>query len=190
MDIILDVSEFQSLQQLDWLLRNAEDNVVAVYIKGTQGLSYRDSLAQAFAECCQSHNTAFGYYDYLTNDQAVDQEAYFAAFLAKQPKPGVITMLDAEGAYNKYAAGEEHWQEAYGGRIIGYSSLSDMPKYASLTIPKWVAQYDSMNYTRPEQREIDDYKADGYAAWQFTDNYMRLNQDASILLADFSVIKA
>src|SRR5271156_3787506 len=82
--IILDCSEFQSVDQLDRLLHGADDEIVAVYIKGTQGLSYRDSLATAFAECAKSHDTAFGYYDFMTNDQSDDQ----AALLQGVRRPG------------------------------------------------------------------------------------------------------
>lgn len=190
MQILLDVSEFQSVAQLDQVLRNADDEVVGVYIKATQGLSYRDSLARAFAECCASHNTPFGYYDFMTNDQAVDQEEYFKRFVAGVPRASFMPLLDCEGAYAKYAAGVEHWEDAYGGKVAGYAQLSNISKYAELSIPKIVAQYDSTSYTRPTQSEIDAYSAKGYAAWQFTPNYMGLNQDASVLLGPLDVLRA
>lgn len=189
MQVILDVSEFQSVAQLDQMLHSADDEIVAVYIKGAQGLSYRDSLAAAFAKCAESHNTAFGYYDFMSNDQAADQAAYFKAFASRVPRATVCPMLDCEGSYDKDAAGVEHWQAATGGKVVVYAQLSNMPSYASLAVPKWVAQYDSMRYYRPTQAEIDAYKAQGYVAWQWTSNYMGLNQDASVLLGDLSEIR-
>jgi GH25 family lysozyme M1 (1,4-beta-N-acetylmuramidase) len=188
MKIVLDVSEFQSVAQLDSMLRYADDEVLGVYIKATEGLSYRDSLATAFAECCKGR-VAFGYYDFLSNDQADAQEAYFKAFTARVPSATIIPMLDCEGSYNKYAAGVQHWQAAFGAKAIVYAQLSNMPQYASITLPKWVAQYDSMSYYRPTQAEINAYAQQGYALWQFTSNYMGRNQDASVLLGDFEVLR-
>lgn len=188
MQIILDVSEFQSVAQLDRLLRNADDEVVGVYIKGTQGLVYSDSLATAFAKCCDSHNTPFGYYDFMTNDQADEQAEYFKDFLSRVPTPKLIEMLDCEGSYDKFAAGVEHWAAALRAKVEVYAQLSNMPSYSGLTVPKWVAQYDTMNYYRPTQDEIDAYKSQGYVLWQWTDSYMGLGQDASVLLTDLSAI--
>ena len=191
MQIILDVSEFQSVAQLDRLLHNADDEIVGVYIKGTQGLTYRDSLATAFAQCCQSHNTAFGYYDFMTNDQADEQETYFKAFTTRVPRASLIPLLDCEGGYDKGALGVQHWQAANGGKVAVYAQLSNMPQYAGLTIPKIVAQYDeSGTYYRPSQAEIDAYRQQGFTAWQFTDSYAGLNQDASVMLGDFAELKA
>ncbi len=192
MKIVLDVSVYQSVAQLDHLLKNAPDEIVGVIIKATQGLSYSDSLADAFAAVCESHNTAYGYYDFLTNDQVNVEEAYFKDFVSrlKHNKPQIKPTCDMEGAYNKFAAGEQHWEDAYGGSCIGYGPLSTMPKYASMNNPKWVAQYDSMSYYRPQQSEIDAYAKQGYAMWQFTDSYLGLSQDASVLLTDFSVLRA
>jgi GH25 family lysozyme M1 (1,4-beta-N-acetylmuramidase) len=190
MQIVLDVSEFQSVGQLDELLRGADDEIVGVYIKGTQGLTYRDSLATAFAQCAQSHNTAFAYYDFMTNDQADEQESYFKAFEARVPAATLITTLDCEGGYDKGAAGVQHWQAANGGKVVVYAQLSNMPLYAGLAVPKWVAQYDEEGtYYRPTEAEIDAYRQQGYALWQWTDSYMGQNQDASALLGDFSVLK-
>lgn len=189
MDVMLDVSEFQSVAQLDQLLRTADDEIVGVYIKATQGLSYSDSLAAAFAKCAMSHNTAFAYYDFLTNDQASAQAQDFKSFVASLPKAPWIPATDCEGAYNKFAAGDENWMAAYGGRALTYAQLSNMSNYTALKTPKWVAQYDSMNYRRPLPSEIAAYTQQGYAAWQFTSNYMGLNQDASVVL-DLAALKA
>lgn len=184
MQVVLDVSEFQSVSQLDQILRSADDEIVGVYIKGTQGLSYRDSLATAFAQCAESHNTPFGYYDFMTNDQTNEQAAYFKGFESRVPKAKLKTMLDCEGSYNKYAAGVEHWGAAYGSESVVYAQLSNMPNYASLKNPRWVAQYDAMHYYRPSANEMAAYKAQGYVLWQWTSCYEGLNQDASVLLAD------
>ena len=189
MNVILDVSEFQSLGQLDHLLRNADDEVIAVYIKATQGLAYSDSMADAFAAVCLAHNTPFGYYDFMTNDQASSQAMSFKDFIASlRHKPSRRPMTDAEGAYNKYAAGITNWENAFGTVPLIYAPLSMMPKYASMPNRKWVAQYDSMSYYRPAQSEINAYASQGYAAWQFTSNYCGLNQDASILLGDMGAL--
>jgi GH25 family lysozyme M1 (1,4-beta-N-acetylmuramidase) len=188
MQIILDVSEFQSVGQLDQLLSNADDEIVGVYIKATQGLDYRDSLATAFAQCATSHATRFGYYDYMANDQADEQEAYFKAFVSRVPVGKLIPMLDCEGGYNKGAAGVEHWQAAFGGNVLVYAQLSNQPQYSSLSVPKWVAQYDPTSYYRPEPSEISAYQAQGYILWQWTSNYMGLNQDASVLLGSLDSI--
>jgi GH25 family lysozyme M1 (1,4-beta-N-acetylmuramidase) len=189
-NIVLDVSEYQSVGQLDALLHSADDEIVAVYIKATQGLIYSDDLASAFASCCIKHDTAFGYYDFLTNDQASSQALDFKTFVAKLPKAGIIPMTDCEGAYNKYAAGDTNWMDAFGGKAVTYAQLSNMPKYTALTTPKWVAQYDSMTYYRPSQSEIATYQKDDYVLWQFTSNYMGRNQDASVLLDDLSVLRS
>ncbi len=190
MQVLLDVSEFQSVAQLDRLLKDADDEIVGVYIKATQGLSYRNEIAGAFAACAQAHNTDFGLYDFLTNDQANAQARAFANFSkGLQADATLRPMVDAEGAYIKYAAGVTNWATAYGSEPILYAQLSNMPRYANLRIPKWVAQYDSMSYYRPSAAEIANYRAQGYAAWQFTSNYMGLNQDASVLLAPIELLR-
>ncbi len=190
MQVVLDVSEFQSVSQLDSLLRKADDEIVAVYIKATQGLNYSDSLASAFAGVCKTHNTALGYYDFMTNDQAVEQELDFHDFVSSlRYKASVRPMTDAEGAYRKYSAGIANWEHAYGSEPIIYFSLSNMSRYAGMKNPKWVAQYDSMTYYRPSESEIAAYRNQGVTLWQFTDNYMGLNQDASVVVGNFEDLK-
>jgi GH25 family lysozyme M1 (1,4-beta-N-acetylmuramidase) len=191
MQIVLDVSEYQSVGQLNELLTNADDEIVGVFIKAAQGITYIDSLATAFAKCCASHNTAFAYYDFLTNDQANAQALTFAQFVKTLPPATILPMVDCEGFYAKYELGVEHWETAYGKNAITYAQLSNMPNYADLTTPKWVAQYDEAGeYYRPSEVEIDSYRAQGYALWQWTDAYMGYVQDASVLLVDFSVLRA
>lgn len=192
MKIVLDVSEYQSIGQLDSLLRNGPDEIVGVYIKATQDCTYRDGLAAAFAKCCAHHNTPFGYYDFLTNADCAAQAQYFAQFVAGLPAAPLMPMLDCEGSYDKWSAGVEHWKAAYGKNVTVYAQLSNMPNYGALkpTIPLWVAQYDSMTYYRPQQSEIDMYTEQGYLLWQFTSNYLGLNQDASVVLADFKELLA
>ena len=182
--ILLDVSEFQSVGQLDRLLKSADDEIVGVYIKGTQGESYRDSMATAFAQCAEKHNTPFGYYDFLMNDQANVQAEYFKGFESRVPASKLKPMLDCEGDYNKYSAGVQHWDAAYGSTSLVYAQLSNMTQYSGINNPKWVAQYDQNNYYRPSDGEIQAYKSQGYVLWQFTSNYQGLGQDASVLLAD------
>lgn len=189
MNIVLDVSEFQSVAQLDQMLRNADDLVVGVYIKATQGLSYRDPLAASFAMVCQHHNTPFGFYDYMTNDAVSDQVEYYKSFLDGQPLARLIPMLDCEGAYDKGALGVAHWKAAWGGPVVVYASLANMPDYDQLTLPKWVAQYDSTSYYRPSTAELNNYRTKGYTLWQWTSNYMGLNQDASVLLGSLDTLK-
>lgn len=185
MKVILDVSEFQSPAQLDNLLHTAPDEIVGVYIKATQDVNYRDSLCDAFAAVCEKHNTPYGYYDFLTNAQIIDQEKTFAEFVnSLKHKPSLKPMTDCEGAYNKFAAGVTNWEVDFGGQCVTYAQLSNMPQYASMNNPKWVAQYDSMSYYRPRQSEIDAYKREGYVLWQWTSNYLGHNQDASVLLDD------
>jgi GH25 family lysozyme M1 (1,4-beta-N-acetylmuramidase) len=186
MQIVLDVSEFQAVTELDQCLTNADDEIVGVYIKATQGLDYTNPTALDCALCCTQHNTPFGYYAFLTNDQIDEQQADFKAFTATLPAASLIPMLDCEGSYDKYAAGVTHWA---GPKII-YAQLSNMPDYASLLIPKWVAQYDQTEYYRPQPSEIAAYKQQGYTLWQWTDRYMNRNQDASVLVGDFSALKA
>lgn len=190
MQILLDVSEFQSTSQLETLLHHAPDEIVGVYIKATQGLSYRDEVAGAFAKVCNAHNTPFGYYDYLTNDQAAEQAEYFQSFVSRMPKAAMAPLLDCEGSYAKYAEGVEHWRAAIGGNAVVYAQLSNMVYYRSVNLPKIVAQYDKMGYYRPSVAEIQAYQQQGYLGWQFTSNYIGLNQDASILLGDFSLLRA
>lgn len=189
MKVVLDISAFQSPAQLDALLKNADDEIVGVYIKATQGLYYTDDLASMFVSVCQKHNTAYGYYDFMTNDQTSDQEKYFADFIRGLPAPSLKMMMDAEGSYDKWAAGTLNFETAYGHPGILYAQLSNMPKYKGSGLIEWVAQYDSMSYYRPQQSEIDAYTQQGYALWQWTSNYMGFNQDASVLLADFEVLK-
>ena len=186
MQIVLDVSEFQSVAQLDQLLTNADDEIVGVYIKATQGLTYSDALAESFAGVCMKHKTAFGYYDFLTNDQIDQQQQAFKTLVSGlRDSPSLIPMLDAEGSYDKFADGVSHW---VGAKLL-YAQLSNMPKYGGLTVPKWVAQYDQGGYYRPQPSEIAAYVKQGYALWQWTDSYMGYNQDASVLLGSLSALK-
>lgn len=191
MKIVLDVAEYQSLGQLDSLLRNGPDEIVGVYIKATQDCYYRDGLAAAFAKLCQQHRTPFGYYDFLTNADCATQAQYFKQFVAGLPPASLVPMLDCEGAYDKWSVGVEHWKAAYGGNVTVYAQLSNMPQYGALppSIPLWVAQYDSMKYYRPQQPEIDAYTQQSYLLWQFTSNYLGLNQDASVVLADLKELQ-
>lgn len=190
MQIILDVSEYQSTAQLDALLRNGPDEIVGVYIKATQDLDYRDSLADAFAAVCVAHRTLFGYYDFVTNAQMNAQAVAFADFVKSlKHAPTLRPMTDAEGAYVKWAAGIENWARTFGSDPALYAQLSNMPKYVGLRLPKWVAQYDSMTYYRPSEDEVAAYKQQGFIAWQWTSNYNGLNQDASVLLGDISALK-
>ncbi len=190
MQVVLDVSAFQAVAQLDALLGGrADDEIVGVYIKATQGLGYSDALATAFAQCCIAHNTPFGYYDFLSNDQANAQAARFKDVVARLPRASLIPMVDCEGAYALWSAGVEHWQAAIGGSAITYAQLSNMPRYSDLPTPKWVAQYDAMSYYRPSNSEIALYAAEGYLLWQFTSNYCGQNQDASVLLGDFARLR-
>ncbi|HLI96114.1 MAG TPA: GH25 family lysozyme [Candidatus Baltobacteraceae bacterium] len=189
MQIVLDVSEFQSTSQLDSLLRNADDEIVGVYIKATQDVTYRNSVADAFAGVCRTHDTPFGYYDFLTNTTMSAQATYFSDFVRSLAHaPSLSPMVDAEGAYDLFATGVEAWAEQYGEKPVLYAQLSNMPHYANLALPKWVAQYDSMTYYRPKQSEIDSYRSQGYVLWQWTSNYAGLNQDASVLIGDLSTI--
>lgn len=190
MQVLLDVSEYQTVAQLDRLLTSADDTIVGVYIKATQGLSYRDALADAFAHCCIEHKTPFGFYDFMTNDQAANQEEYFQRFLDDQRLAELIPFLDCEGSYAKGAAGFANWQRAYGKKTALYAQLSNMPQYAGLTVPKFVAQYDRMAYYRPSVSEIQTYQRQGYAAWQFTSKYCDLNQDAYVLLVPLEELKS
>jgi GH25 family lysozyme M1 (1,4-beta-N-acetylmuramidase) len=190
MQIVLDVSEFQSTSQLDSLLRNADDEIVAVYIKATQDVTYRNSLADAFASLCNNHNTPFGYYDFLTNTTMSDQVSTFSDFVRSLTHaPSLSPMVDAEGAYNLFGAGIQAWTAQYGINPVLYAQLSNMPRYTNVALPKWVAQYDSMTYYRPKPSEIDRYRSQGYVLWQWTSNYAGLNQDASVLVGDFSAIR-
>lgn len=192
MKIVLDVSEFQTTAQLDHLLHNAPDEIVGVYIKATQDVTYRDDLAAAFAKVCQQHNTAFGYYDFLTNADCAAQAQFFETFVSSLPRASLMPMLDCEGAYDKWSAGVEHWKAVSGKNVTVYAQLSNMPQYGALppTIPLWVAQYDRMAYYQPSQDEINAYTRDGYVLWQFTSNYLGLNQDASVVLADMNQLGA
>src|SRR5579872_5640057 len=133
MQIVLDVSEFQSTSQLDSLLRNAEDEIVGVYIKATQDVTYRNSLADAFAAICKTHNTPFGYYDFLTNATMSEQVTAFSDFVRSLAhQPSLLPMVDAEGTYNLFAAGVQAWAAQYGANPVLYAQLSNMPRYASL----------------------------------------------------------
>lgn len=191
MQIVLDVAEFQSVAQLDALLGGrADDEIVGVYIKATQGLAYRNALAAAFAACCVAHHTPIGYYDFLTNDQANAQAQTFAQFVATLPKAELMPMVDCEGAYDLWTAGAEHWERAIGKPAVTYAQLSHMANFQSMRTPKWVAQYDSMSYYRPSDGEIAAYRSGGFALWQWTSNYCGLNQDASVLLGDFASLRA
>lgn len=190
MQIVLDVSEWQSVAQLDTLLTKADDEIVGVWIKATEGVSYRDSLADAFTACCDDHKTPFGFYDFMSNDQADAQRAYFQNFVADQALAELIPMLDCEPPYSKGEAGVQHWQAGYRARVIVYASLDNMPQYAGLALPKWVAQYDQPEYYRPQEAAIASYKTQGYTLWQWTDNYMGFGQDASVLLGDYATLRA
>jgi GH25 family lysozyme M1 (1,4-beta-N-acetylmuramidase) len=185
--IVLDVSANNTVAQLDALLRNAPDEIVGVHIKATQGLAYTDALASAFAAVCKQHATPFGYYDFMSNDGAAAQAQDFAAFLKSLPAASLVPMLDCEGAYQLYALGADHWEAAFGmtGALL-YAQLSNMAKYTSLPSKtlKWVAQYDTMSPYVPALSEIEAYKNQGYALWQYTSAYDGRNQDASVLLLD------
>lgn len=189
MKILLDVSEYQSPAQLDALLHGAPDEIVGVYIKATQDVTYRNQLAGALAQVCQQHKTPFGYYDFLTNAQAADQAGYFYDFIATLPAPSLRPMLDCEGTYNKWAAGVRNWGAAREAKAVLYAQLSNMPRYTGLDIPLWVAQYDRMSYYRPGEDEIADYANQGYVAWQWTSAYLGQNQDASVLLGSLDALR-
>lgn len=190
MKVLLDVSAFQSVAQLDQLLGPSGPNeIVGAYIKATQGLVYTDSLAAAFASVCKSHNTPFGYYDFMTNDGAAQQAQDFAAFVKTLPVPSLKPMLDCEGAYQLYALGVEHWETAFGSGAVLYASLAMMPKYVGLPGPKWVAQYDRNTPYVPQASEIAAYASQGYTAWQYEDCYEGMNQDASVLVGNFDDLR-
>lgn len=197
LQVVLDVSEFQSAGQLDSILGNCPDEIVGVYIKATQDLDYRDYLCEVFTSVCKKHNTAFGYYDYMTNAQADEQERYFANFTATLDAPELIPMMDCEGAYTLYAAGALHWEQAFGAQALLYGSESEMPKYPPEQFAKrWVAAYPEslasgklQFASQASPSAIASYTASGYLLWQFTDSYMGHNQDASILLGSFEALK-
>lgn len=189
MDIVLDCAAYQTPEHLDNLLKNAPDNIVAVYVKATQGLNYTDASAASLVAVCQKHNTPHAYYDFMTNDQMIAQEKFYTEFIHGLPPSTLKMMLDAEGSYNRWLAGVEHFEYALGSEPLLYAQLSNMSKYQGGKLLRWVAQYDSMSYYRPQQSEIDSYKQQGYVLWQFTDSYLGSSQDASVLLASMNDLR-
>lgn len=186
MNIVLDVSAYQTFDQVDKLLSSAPDQIVGVYIKVTEGLNYRVSEAPGFVDVCKKHNTPFGYYHFLTNDDCSAQAKYMQEYVATLPQASLIPMIDAEPPYNKGLAGVEHFPLNRG---IVYASWGNIDQYKTLGLDLWVAQYDKSSYYRPAQSEIDGYAGQGYDLWQWTSAYENLNQDASVVLRDFNRLK-
>lgn len=190
MEIILDVSEYQSPAQLDAILADAPDTIVAVYIKAAQDLVYRDEAIALYARICQRHSTLFGYYDYMGNHQTAEQSQFFTAAIAKAPTAALVPMLDCEGTYDLYEIGVQNFRAHLGERVIEYSSLAYQDRYASERL-RWVAQYPEPFLERGSDvpaSSIEQYRSQGFTAWQFTDRYLG-QVDASVLLVSLDALR-
>lgn len=196
--VILDVSEFQTPNQLNELLSASsagkfctdeiDEKIVGVYIKLTQDIHYRNQLAGIFAEICKHHGIPFGYYDYLTNNQQMIYEyKWFQISASLAPEYSLFPMLDCEGGIlEEGSKAPLHWIGGSMHPAIIYASLSAMPAYMRTNLPLWVAQYNLSSPSFAHATKLDEilnYQL-RYTLWQFTEHYAEMNQDASILLVD------
>lgn len=199
MQVVLDVSEWQSPALLDKILSSAPDTIIGVSIKATQDITYRDFTCNAFAHVCEMHNTPYGYYDFMTNAMEVDQAKYFKNFVESLTynNPRVRDMMDLEGAYDKWAQGAINWEAAFNDDALVYAQESNMYHYPEQQFSRrrWVAQYpersDGSTYAFTSwipDIQLNMKKAAGYVLWQFTNDYMFNGVDASILLGNVSDI--
>lgn len=187
--VVLDVSEYQTPQQLNEILTQKEEDIVGVYIKLTQSIDYINDLANIYAGICKKHGIPVGYYDFLTNNQQmIDEKKWFNLALTKlRLNMDLIPMLDCEGDVVKEGdVAASHWIGGQSDPVIVYASESVMSNYEHEKY-KWIADYIRASDELSSDIEVNDsisFRNDGYTLWQFTDHYMGYNQDASILLID------
>lgn len=183
MNIVLDISEWQEPELLDEILANSPDEVVAVYIKASQGLNYANENIKAYTSICGKHNTAHGYYHFMSNDPPIEQASFFLNHTAKEARSSLRNMIDCEPPYTLYQVGVAKFSTVVKNPIV-YASMTYMYNYSSIPFARWIAMYRPYDHGEAETLRIQQY-----ALWQYTDNYLGRGIDSSVLLAPFEKIK-
>lgn len=191
---IFDDSDFQTPEQLDYLLKNAQVEVDGVWIKATQGLWWKSTIADKLAAVCINNNTAHGYYHFAESSMMASQRGFFSNAIKSWPIADLGVMLDYEdpGALAKGLLGIAHFTPdiAYGPESF-WESVNwgdDLP------CVKWLAQY--FNDRRLDMQQAAFYREKGIGLWQYADYFVdgsgkQWNQDVSVLLLDsFQPLKA
>lgn len=64
----IDLSHHNNLGENDWKILKNNKKVDFVYIKATQGLSYKDPMRFTHAELAEKNGIAFGYYHFFEDN--------------------------------------------------------------------------------------------------------------------------
>lgn len=167
----IDISSHQG--NIDWEKVGNDRNIRFVYIKATEGATYRSSHYQANLKGAQSQNILVGSYHYLTTTSSI--QAQFDNFVreASPDEQDLIPMIDVEerGDWSRAQLIDSvsHFadllEELYGVKPMIYSPLDFYNKNLAPQMNKYPLYVGRYSNSRPAINW-----AGKFTVWQFTPN--------------------
>lgn len=154
---LVDISHYSTVS--DWA--KLKENVVGVYTKATQGVSFVDPKLKEFIEKANSVGLPLGVYHVIEcNKSVIDQIDFFRNTMSKMPqiKFRMRDSNDFETEVNKYLSPSENKKacmsfnaqlsQANGYKTIFYCNTSDLREFMftaveALNFDMWLASYRS-----------------------------------------------
>ncbi|MBR6284098.1 MAG: glycoside hydrolase family 25 protein [Muribaculaceae bacterium] len=182
----IDISSHQG--DIDWTKVASDKYIRFVYIKATEGATYRSSHYRRNVEGAHRHGLLVGSYHYVTSTSAIDAQARNFIMQAPRHTQDLIPMLDVEerGSWSRsqlidsVARFAQLLEKHYGRKPMIYSTIDFYNKNLAphfnkypLYIGRYSSQAPSINWQG------------SYTVWQFTENGIIPGIDAYVDLCHY-----